>query len=94
MAAIALTANTPDRTTISTTRQRYTMPSGATWVRIYSASDCYLELVDGSDGSALGTDYETLVGGQAHSRQIRRGEFCVSGSASQSLEVTAATKPG
>lgn len=94
--AVTLTVNTPDIASIGTTRTKYTMPSGghATWVRIYSASDCYLEFVDAADGGALGSDYETVKGGTAYTRQIRRGEFCLTGSATQDVQVTAATKPG
>lgn len=94
--AVALTVNAIDIENIGTTRTRYTMPAGgnATWVRIYSASDCYLELVDAADGGARGSNYETVKGGTAYSRQIRRGEFCLSGSTTQDVEVTAATKPG
>lgn len=94
--AVTLVVNAIDIESISTTRTKYTMPSGgnATWVRIYSASDCYLELVDAGDGTTRGSNYETVKGGTAYSRQIRRGEFCLSGSATQDVEVTAATKPG
>ena len=97
MAAVALTLNTPTRTAVTTARQRYTMPTGATapvWVRIYSASDCYLELGDHADGGVLGSAYETIPAGVVTARMIRRGEFCIAGSASQTVEVTVTTREG
>lgn len=95
--AQALSANTPVTVAVTAnTRTRCTMPSQGhcTWLRLYSASDFYLELVDAADGGATGSSKETYKGGQAHSRQMRRGEFCLSGTASQDIETTAATKPG
>jgi hypothetical protein len=95
--AVQLVINTPDVASLTAaTRTRYVMPAGgaATWVRIYSASDCYLELADVGDATSQGTDFETVKGGQATTRQIRRGEFALSGSTSQDVEVTAATRPG
>lgn len=103
MAAIDLALNTPDVATISTARQRYNLPPNAThtrtvapyWVRIYSAAECYLELVDAGDGTALGADFETIPAGTPTARVIRRGEFCISGSAAQDVEVTVAPRvPG
>lgn len=92
MAAVALSYGVDTITAITTARQRYTLPTiGAHHdVRIYSASDVYLELLDVSDGSARGATYQTLVGGQQHTRRISRREFAISGAGSQSVEVTAA----
>lgn len=92
MATVALTVNTDTITSITTARQRYTLPTGgAHWdVRIYSAAECYLELVDASDGSARGSVYQTLAAATQHVRRVSRGEFVISGAGSQSVEVTAA----
>ena len=94
--AATLVVNAPQIVAIGTTRTKINMPSGghATWVRIFSTGDCYLELVDAADGGALGSHYETIKANIAYSRQIRRGEFCLTGAGSQNAEITAATKPG
>lgn len=90
MAAVALTFGVPDRSALATTRKRYTVTSSPCVVRIYCTSEVLLELVDGADGSASSTAYETIVAGVPASREIRRGEFCLSvASGTPTCEVTA-----
>lgn len=91
MAAQALSFGVPNVTALATTRRRYTVPFSPCLVQIYCASaDVKLELVDGADGSAAGSAYETLPAGAKVTRQISRGEFCLSvGSGTPSAEVTA-----
>lgn len=90
MATVPLSLGIPTVTTLATTRTRYTVPGNTVFVRIYSASDLFLELVDAADGSAAGTIGETIPAGAVVVRRIARGEFALSAvSGTPSAQVTA-----
>lgn len=100
MAAVTLSMNTPVRDTAESsinTRRRFVVPTtgGATWFRIFSTAELYLERVDAADATSRGSTYETLAANTVHTVAIRRGEFAISaGTASAVVEVTALSRVG
>jgi len=91
MAVQTLTMGLPNRTALATTRTRYVVPRSPVVVRIFCADAAVLfEPVDGADGSATGSAYETIPAGVPTPRRIGRGEFCLSvASGTPTAEVTA-----
>lgn len=57
--------------------------SGPRWVRLYCTTEIYLEIPGGADGSALGTDYETIPASTPILRRIPRNHtaFCLTAAA-------------
>lgn len=95
MAAATLVGNQPQTVTLSSTvgqRRRVVMPSGGgfRFIRVYSASDLYIEHIDAADESTIGDYLETIPGGIETVRYIGRGEIALSpSSAGQEVELTA-----
>ena len=62
MAVIEPGINIPNRATMATTLQEFTIPSGADYVKIRPiAAACQVRWVGGTDGGAVGTSYETFA---------------------------------
>jgi len=80
--AVALVFGTPSRAALATTRTKYTVPFSPCAVQFYCAtSEIYVEWLNAADGTARGSDYETIPQGQKIQRTCRRGEFAVSAAA-------------
>ena len=98
MAAVTLTLGVPKRETLSSTSnqsRRVVLPGTPCWLRIFSASDCYLELKDVTDNAALGTDYETILANTTAVRRLAQSVVGVAGAAaSQVVELTAFSSEG
>jgi hypothetical protein len=70
--AITLSIETPTRQTLATTYLQVTIPRNARYLRIRCDHDCYLATT-GSDGGALGSDYETYDADTTYYRKIPTG---------------------
>jgi len=93
MAAVTLTRNTPtsDALPAAGTRRRVVLPGMPhPALRIWSASEVYVELTDAADGSSSGTADHVIPPGTTVEIPIGRGECAVSASTgSQSVVLTA-----
>ena len=73
------------RVVLATTRRKVDLVncSGPRWVRLFCTVECYLEIPGGDDGTALGTDYETIPASTPTLRRIARNRtaFCISAQA-------------
>lgn len=56
-ATITLTLATPDRASVSTTWQEYTIPKSCRWVQLYLPTTAGKLAWTGTDGGSPGTDY-------------------------------------
>ena len=87
------TLNVPDRITLADTNNDcLTLPRGTEYLRIRPiSSEAYIE-INGTDGGAKGTDFETYTADTDNYRAVhmysREGSVCLSGSAAAVVEIT------
>jgi len=70
--AITLSLETPKRQALATTYLQVTIPRDARYLRIRCSTDVYLATT-GTDGGALGSDYETYDADTVYYRKIPKG---------------------
>ena len=88
--AISLTLETPKRQALATTLLQVTIPWNARYLRIRCDHDCYLATT-GTDGGAIGSDYETYDADTTYFRKIPGSKGASRGAAAIDVFIAASS---